>query len=138
MFKWIRIITGVFVGIPTVYNMIFYFLKGPDHLPLRIIFPLCIVLVLFIKRKKMRYVLTGLSIIGIITFIYMEQNHVPDGVKTGFYFTKTILYDFHFEQHGFFWLFFVTIPIFIYPILLITALSKSAKVFYSPASNVNK
>ncbi|UKN03480.1 hypothetical protein K6119_08130 [Paracrocinitomix mangrovi] len=130
MIKWVRIIICVLVGIPTIYNLSMFIYNGPYHLPLRIILPVLCLVALFVKRKEFRYVLIGLSLIGIGAFIYTDFFAPKSASISGFYFTHAILYDLGIEQKSFVWYSVILVPVLTYPMLLIAAVSHSARKYY--------
>ena len=130
MFTWVKIIICVLVGIPTIYNLTMFFYNGPDHLPLRIILPTLCLIALFVKRKEFKYILLGLSLLGISAFIYSEFITTNSAGISGFYFTHAILYDTGIKQTSFLWNAVIIVPILSYILLLIASVSRSASKFY--------
>lgn len=105
-------------------------MNGHYHLPVRILFPLVVLVSLFIKRQQFRYVLMALSEVGMMAFFYDQFFNKYSSVMSGFYFTKTIINELGLQSNDLLFLILISIPVFIYPILFIFSFTKPAKRFY--------
>lgn len=129
MFYFIRYFALIVIIISGLTNGYIYFQESFPKIPLRIIFPLLIMIPLLFRFKRLKTILRLLSILGILYFLYSEYRHTAS--ISGFYFTKGLMDSLLIEKNTIFFYILISIPIFLYPLLLVSTFTKSAKKIYS-------